>query len=213
MKNRGPDGQSVRDLLEAALEGHAARAARSAGAEPAGPNQGSSGPQASAASTCVVVGEIVDTHNPHLPGRVLTRWLDAAGVPIERWLQRERYLSLRPGDRVLVTLPAGWNEWIVTGVLGREVSPVEADEANLQTLQLGPGEAVRVVSHTGEPLLTLRQAPEGPVLELAKGNVELAVERTLRLRADTIELVSSHGGIDVRSEGDAVLRARTIRLN
>jgi len=35
----------------------------------------------------------------------------------------------------------------------------------------------------------------------------------MRLRADTVEIVSAHGGIDLRTDGDAVVRGRTIRLN
>jgi hypothetical protein len=70
-----------------------------------------------------------------------------------------------------------------------------------------------VVSHDGRPLLTLLQGEHGPVLQLGEGDVELSAERTLRLRADTIELTSASGGIDLRTDGDAVVRARTIRLN
>lgn len=207
MKNRRPDGQTARELLEAALEGSAALAAA-----PAAPATGDSARPAVVATT-TVVGEILDTHNPHLPGRVLARFRGADGAWLERWLQRERHLSLQKGDRVLVTLPSGWNEWLVTGALGREAETPLQDEGNLRTLQLGPGERVSIQSHTGETLLTLRQGPDGAVLELGSGNVELAAARTLRLRADTIELVSSNGGIDVRTDGDAVFRARTIRLN
>jgi hypothetical protein len=61
--------------------------------------------------------------------------------------------------------------------------------------------------------MTLRQGPDGPVVELGDGNVELAAARTLRLSADTIELVSAAGGIDLRTEGDTVVRAQVIRLN
>jgi len=65
----------------------------------------------------------------------------------------------------------------------------------------------------GTPLLTVRQGVDGPELQLGTDNVELKAKRTLRLTADTIELNAQHGGVDLRTEGDAVLRARTIRLN
>ncbi|MFC1643045.1 hypothetical protein ACFL5O_10250, partial [Myxococcota bacterium] len=161
----------------------------------------------------VVVGEVLDTQHPHLPGRVLVRWLDRQGQVVDRWLQRERHLSLRKADRVLVTLPAGWNEWVVTGALGREASSPLPDLENVSQLRLQPGEVLRVVSYEGHPLVTLRQGPDGPVLELGNGNVELAAARTLRLSADSIEIASAAGGIDLRSDGDTVVRARTIRLN
>jgi hypothetical protein len=160
-----------------------------------------------------VVGEILDTHHPHLPGRVFVRWIDAEGVLLERWLLRERHLSLRTGDRVLVTQPIGWMEWLVTGVLGGEGAPPSPAEKNRSIVQLEPGEVLEIRSCEGVRLLTLRQGVDGPVLELANDNLELAAERTLRLRADTVEIVSSHGGIDLRTDGDAVVRGRTIRLN
>src|SRR3712207_1009717 len=98
MKNRRPDGQTARELLEAALEGSAAGMAATRNA----------GNSAEPRPTITVVGEVLDTHNPHLPGRVLVRFCEADGQCVERWLQRERHLSLVPGDRVLVTLPSGW---------------------------------------------------------------------------------------------------------
>ena len=86
-------------------------------------------------------------------------------------------------------------------------------ELRLRMLGLEPGQVLRVLCHDGRALLTLRQADHGPVLQLGEGDVELSAERTLRLRADAIELTSASGGIDLRTAGDAVLRARTIRLN
>jgi hypothetical protein len=144
---------------------------------------------------------------------VLVRWLDPEGATLEQWVQRERHLSLRVGDRVLLTLPAGWKDWIVTGALAREVAAPVPDAENRSTLRLQPGEALEIESHDGVPLLRVRQGAEGPVLELPAGNLELSAARTLRLSGDTVEIVSAHGGIDVRTEGDAVLRGRTIRLN
>ena len=222
MKNSSQDGRTLSDLIETALAGSAVAGAASApepegqtaeiahAAEAAGPG--------SHLST-VVVGEVLDTHHPHLPGRVLVRWLDHQGILLDRWIQRERHLSLRKADRVLLTLPAGWREWVVTGALGRESSEPtgeleNAENAeNVSNVRLGPGEALRILSHEGQPLMTLRQGPEGPIVELGEGNVELAASRTLRLSADTIEIVSAAGGTDLRTEGDTVVRARTIRLN
>jgi hypothetical protein len=197
MKGLTPDGQTLSELLETTLAGTAVSGERAA---------------ESHVST-VVVGEVLDTHHPHLPGRVLVRWLDHQGVLADRWLQRERHLSIRKGDRVLLTLPAGWREWVVTGALGRESSEPIEDVENASNMRLGPGETLRILSHEGRPLMTLRQGPDGPIVELGEGNVELAAARTLRLSADTIELVSAAGGIDLRTEGDTVVRAQVIRLN
>jgi hypothetical protein len=55
----------------------------------------------------VFVGEIVDTHHPHLPGRVLVRWWPSADGERSEWLHHERHLTLARGDRVLVEIAAG----------------------------------------------------------------------------------------------------------
>ena len=196
MKNRLPDGRNLKELVESALEGQAAVDATDEGE-----------------SRGTVVGELLDTHHPHLPGRVLVRWLNTARESVERWVQAERHLSLHKGDRVLLTLPLGWKQWVVTGALGQEGAPPVPDEENISQLSLQPREVLQILSHGGSPLVTIRQGVNGPEVELGSGHVELKAARTLRLKADTIELVSANGGIDVRSSGDAVFRARTIRLN
>ena len=239
MKNERPDGQNLRDLLEAAL-------AQSLGAHPppssAAPDVAPPSPPAASspaagspvAGSPVVVGEIVDTHHPHLPGRVLVRWWPSADAERSEWLHHERHLTLVRGDRVLVTLPLGWAEWLVTGALGRAPSPpAEAapqpsaataegpgsaplaalPHAGSARLQLEPGEVLIIVGHDGQPLLQVRQTPDGLQLELGRDQLELKARRRLRLSADSIEIAAGPGGIDVRTDGDAVTRARTIRLN
>jgi hypothetical protein len=197
MENRTPDGKTFQEVIEAALESQAGLAA----------SQG----EPSAGCT---VGEVLDTHNPHLPGRVFVRWINAEHQKNEHWLQAERHLRLRKGDRVIMTMPTGWQQWVVTGALGRELEPPpEPQASDVPELRLEPGQAVRILSHDGTALLTVRQGADGPELQLGTGNVELKAARTLRLTADTIELHAQHGGVDLRTEGDAVVRARTIRLN
>lgn len=218
MKHQKDHGQTLRDLVESALEqslsrGETGRVVHGSltGGAPSEPNAAPSSDSASRGG--VAVGEVLDTHHPHLPGRVLVRWLELDGKEVERWLQRERHLSLLKGDRVLVTLPVGWSQWIVTGALGRESREPAVDVENARDLRLGPGETLRVFSHEGQPLLSLTQGTDGPVLQLGDGNVELKVARTLRIEADTVELAAGEGGIDLRTDGDSVMRARTIRLN
>lgn len=196
MHNRTPDGKTFQEVIEAALEGQA-------GIE-AGQGQPSPG---------CIVGEVLDTHHPHLPGRVFVRWLTEEHQALEHWLQAERHLRLRKGDRVIMTMPTGWKQWIVTGALGRELEPAAEPQSDVPELRLEPGQAVRIVAHDGSALLTVCQGVNGPELQLGTGNVELKAARTLRLTADTIELHASSGGVDLRTDGDAVLRARTIRLN
>lgn len=196
MKNRTAGGRDLRDLIESALEGQA---------------QVEAGDDGEVRGT--VVGEVLDTHHPHLPGRVFVRWLNSEKKTVEHWVRAERHLSLKAGDRVLLTLPMGWKEWVVTGALGRESAVPVEDASNATQLRLGPGEALQILSHDGSLLVTVRQGAEGPEFELGNGHVELKSKRTLRLAADTIELEAANGGIDLRTEGDAVVRARTIRLN
>jgi hypothetical protein len=196
MQNRTPDGKTFQEVMEAALEGEAAQAAG----------------EGEEARGCTV-GEVLDTHHPHLPGRVFVRWLDGARRAQEHWLQAERHLRLRKGDRVILTMPSGWRQWVVTGALGRNLEPAPSEAEAMPELRLEPGQAVRILGHDGAPLITVRQGVDGPELQLGTGNVELKATRTLRLTADTIELHAEHGGVDLRTEGDAVVRARTIRLN
>lgn len=160
----------------------------------------------------VIVGEVVETRHPERPGRVLVSWRDRERQTMTEWLLPERHLTLRIGDRVLLALPEGWHEWIVTGALGGEPTAPQAPPDHERQVTLEPGEVVRFVAHDGKPLVTVRQSPEGPLVELGEGNVELKAARTLRLSAQTVEITAS-SGIDVRTEGDTVVRARTIRLN
>jgi len=198
MRNRAPDGRDLRGVIEAALEAQAGALATDEA-----PSNGS------------VMGEVLDTHNPHLAGRVLVRFLDSKHQVVERWLEYERHLSLQKGDRVLLTLPLGWQQWIVTGALGRKPAPPEKSEAgeDLAEVRLAPGEGVKIVAHDGNALVTIRQGASGPELELGGDDVELKAARVLKLSADTIELRAASGGIDLRADGDTVVRARTIRLN
>lgn len=196
MQNRTPDGKTFQEVIEEALEGRVAEAA-SEGVEAAG----------------CIVGEVLDTHHPHLPGRVFVRWINAEHKPVELWVQAERHLRLRKGDRVILMMPTGWKQWVVTGALGRDLETPPEPTEDVPELQLEPGQAVRIVNHDGTALITVRQGVDGPELQLGTGNVELKAARTLRIAADTIELHAKHGGVDLRTEGDAVVRARTIRLN
>jgi hypothetical protein len=196
MHNRTPDGKTFQEVIEEALDGHAANNAADAVEAPG-----------------CIVGEVLDTHHPHLPGRVFVRWIGAEQKTIKHWVQAERHLRLRKGDRVIMTLPTGWKQWVVTGALGRELDSTPEEASDLPELRLAPGQSLRITSHDGTPLVTVRQGVDGPELELGSDNVELKAKRTLRLTADTIELHAKQGGVDLRTDGDAIVRARTIRLN
>jgi hypothetical protein len=242
MRNDRPDGKSLRTLLEEALA--PSLAARTLTVVPPlrpaasldetavvprtpEPTELAPGgvPSTPASGSPVVVGEVVDTHHPHLPGRVLVRWLAQAEGERSEWLHHERHLTLGRGDRVLLTLPLGWAEWLVTGALGRAITAASASADNenaapsplepvpASTLRLEPGQSVSIIGHDGQPLLSVRQTEDGLCLELNRDEIELKARRRLRLSADSIEIAAGPGGVDVRTEGDAVTRARAIRLN
>ncbi len=221
MRNERPDGRNLRTLLEAALAPSLGSPAPAGGVpEPVVP---------ASSGSPVVVGEVVDTHHPHLPGRVLVRWSTRPEGERTEWLHHERHLTLGRGDRVLVTLPLGWAEWLVTGALGRATtapssgidegtpapSPHAVDPAPRRdpALRLEPGQSLRIIGDDGQPLLTVHPTGDGLRLELARDQIEIKARRRLRLSADSIEIAAGPGGVDVRTEGDAVIRARAIRLN
>lgn len=160
----------------------------------------------------MVVGQVLDTHHPFMPGQVLVAWVDAEGQRSEGWLERERHLSLSIGDRVLLSWVPSLTAWIVTGALGRKPGSPAPDPDNERQLRLQPGESVCIVAHDGQPMLTLRQGPNGAVIELGAGDVDLKAARTLRLSAESVEVRASED-IDLRSDRDTLVRGRFIRLN
>lgn len=160
----------------------------------------------------MVVGQVLDTHHPLMPGRVMVAWVDAAGQRSEGWLERERHLSLSIGDQVLLSWIFALQEWVVTGALGRKPESPAPDPDNERQLRLQPGESVSIIAHDGQPMLTLRQGPSGPVIELGAGDVDLKAARTLRLSGESIEVRAAED-IDLRSDRDTLVRGRFIRLN
>ena len=53
----------------------------------------------------------------------------------------------------------------------------------------------------------------GPRVELHQRDVALEMPGRLRIGAERIELHSREGGVDIRSDGDTIVRSRIIRLN
>jgi len=160
----------------------------------------------------MLVGQVLDTHHPFMPGQVLVAWVDADGQRAESWLERDRHLSLSIGDRVLLSWVSPLQAWVVTGALGRKPGSPAPDPDNERQLRLQPGESVCIVAHDGQPMLTLRQGPSGTVIELGAGDVDLKAAGTLRLSAESVEVRASED-IDLRSDRDTLVRGRFIRLN
>lgn len=161
----------------------------------------------------MVVGEVLDTHHPHRPGRVLVRWYDVQASEHAHWLPRITTVPVATGSRVLLSRPTNWPEWLVVGALSATPAEVRAARPEArQVVQIESGESVRVESRHGEPLFELSHREGKPFLRL-QDDICLEVEGTFAVAADRIELRSGQGGTDSRSDGEMIFRSPRIRLN
>lgn len=166
------------------------------------------------------VGECIDTHHPHLGGRVLVRAYGDDGGLVCAWLAMLGHVSVRTGDRVLIQKPENWPEALIVGVIAgsrasRRARQLQAEQepSGAPELQLMPGRALLISGPDGRALMRLAATDHGPHIELLQPDVSLEASGCLRFAAERIELAAGSGGVDIRSDGDAVVRARTIRLN
>jgi hypothetical protein len=177
--------------------------------------------QALAFGAGTLIGECLDTHNPHLPGRVLVRARTDDGTLAHAWLPMLAQLRVRAGTRVLLSKPNNWPEPVVIGALtGLEPASEPASELTASEsggdpqLRLEPGQTLVITGPTGQPLVRVGANESGdPHIELLGTGASIDVDGCLRIGADRIELESRAGGIDLRTEGDAIVRGRVIRLN
>jgi hypothetical protein len=166
-----------------------------------------------------LVGECLDTHNPHLPRRVLVRARDQDGMPVTAWLPTLADLRVRAGHKLLLSKPDNWPEPVVIGVIaGLERPEDDAQQTSVPapeqpSLRLEQGQAVVITDPAGQPLLELHATIDGPRIALLGADVSLDAAGCLRIGAERIELCARAGGVDIRTDGDAVVRARVIRLN
>lgn len=166
-----------------------------------------------------LVGECLDTHNPHLPGRIFVRSRGEDGKPVCAWLPVLDQLRVQPGCRVLLTRPDNWPEHVVLGVLSgltdpqADSEPTPATAPEQPTLRLERGETLVVTNADGQPLLELSASESGPKLRLFQDDIAFEMPGRVRIGAERIELHSREGGVDIRSDGDTIVRSRFIRLN
>ncbi len=168
-----------------------------------------------------LVGECLDTHNPHLPRRVLVRARDVDGKPVSAWLAVLDQLRIQPGDKLLLSKPDNWPEPVVLGVLAgleRPDAPDVADRPEASSggdpqLRLESGQSVVITNPEGVPIMSLSATARGPRVELLAANVSFDMPGVVRIGAERIELHSRAGGVDIRSDGDTIVRSRIIRLN
>ncbi|AZD22385.1 hypothetical protein [Pseudomonas chlororaphis] len=161
-----------------------------------------------------LLGEVIDTHHPELPGYVFVRW-SAGSEQVARWLECVRTVVPQRGDRVLLEQPANWPEALVVATLeppypgAIQPPPSEAS----QTVTVPSGQCVRIADARGNPLIEVQGSSRGPVVRLIGDDVDLQVDGKLRLRAEAIELRGGRGGVDIRTDAETVVRGRFIRLN
>lgn len=173
--------------------------------------------QAARFGSGTLVGECIDTHNPHLPRRVLVRARDEDGMPVTAWLPTLADLRVSAGHKVLLSKPDNWPEPVVIGVIAGLERPDEqrapTPTPEQPSLRLEQGQALVITDPAGQPLLELHATIDGPRIALLGNDVSLEAPGCLRIGAERIELCARAGGVDIRTDADAVVRARVIRLN
>ncbi len=176
-----------------------------------------------------LVGECLDTHHPHLPRRVFVRVRDSEGTPVMAWLPTLAQLRIRAGHRVLISKPENWPEPVVTGVIAGLERPSEdggpsqaqvpvagdpsSDTPPEPELRLAQGERLLIRGPDGTVLMRIAATAAGPEFTLLGPDANFELPGRLRIGAEQIELHAGAGGVDIRTEGDTVVRARFIRLN
>lgn len=170
------------------------------------------------ASADSVVGEVVDTHHPHRPGRICVRWRDATGAEHVHWLPYNTGLRFNIGQRVVIARPSNWPEWLVTASLSQawEQGPIqenpEDEDSSVTTIRLEESETLRVQNARGETMFELGRQGGQPVLKVSR-DLNLELDGTFRVDAARVEIRSGQNGTDIRSEGDTVVRSRQVRIN
>lgn len=167
-----------------------------------------------------IVGEVVDTHHPHRPGRVCVRWRDVDALVQEHWLAYAAHVRPEIGRYVVLARPSNWGEWIVTAMLSLTSRANHAESTpdssphlcDSRSVKLDENETIRVENAQGKFMFELRHTGEQPVLSLGR-DLTISLDGTLRFSADRIEMRSGAQGTDLRSEGSTVLRAPQIRIN
>jgi hypothetical protein len=163
-----------------------------------------------------LVGECLDTHHPHLPHRVFVEARDRDGEPVRAWLPVLDHLRIRAGAKVMLSKPDNWPEPVVVGVLlGLEQHATQdgAAASDGPSLRLELGQALVITGPNAQPLLQVSATADGPKIELFQADVAIDMPGCVRIGADRIELRSRAGGVDIRSDGDTIVRSRFIRLN
>jgi len=158
------------------------------------------------------VGTVVDADHPTLVGRVRVTW-EGAGPNAARWMPALTHLSIREGDRVLVSSPKFLDEPVVGGVLDGFRRRPEPTREQKMGLTLERDETIQVLTREGSPLLSLHYEDTGPVVRLLDNDVNLEMEGRLRLSAKSIAFAAREGGIDIEANDDVRIAGEMVKLN
>lgn len=170
-------------------------------------------PDQSTAMPGSIIGECVDDRHPSISGRVLVVWEESNGKQTEQWLPTLQGLAVRKMDRVLLQQPVNWQEPVVFGVLdGLEDRP-EADKKARHMLDLKSDEAVRIDSHSGQPLIEIFEQDNQPVVRLLSEGINLDLNGKLKISAESIDLQARKGGVAITAESDVVVKGEMVELN
>jgi hypothetical protein len=165
----------------------------------------------------VLLGTCVDDHHEVWLGRVRVRWdapsQEATEEGGEAWLPTLKGLVVRSGDRVLLTRPANAPEPVVIGVLDGLRQRGEAPAIPAAHRVLRPDESLRIDLEDGSPLLEVTPGENGPVVRLASGDVQIAVDGRLGIRAAALSFETHDGPVEIHAHEDVIVQGEIIRLN
>lgn len=172
----------------------------------------SGAPSARSIRASPIVGECLRSEHPTLQGRVLVRWtVDAEGYT--RWLPTLMNLPVRESDRVLVVQAANFDEPVVVGVIDGFAERPEPLRSERAGIELRRDECVRVHGTDGRELLEISEGDSGPVVRLARTDVELDLPGALRITADQIAMKARRGQVALEASDDVVVKGEVIHLN
>jgi hypothetical protein len=160
------------------------------------------------------VATCVDTTHPSLRGRVRVSWAHAAGdAPQSWWVPTLQGLALRSGDRVLVSRAGGLPEPIVVGVVdGFEERP-EPSQRGGPTVEIQPDEVLTIAARDGQPLVEIRQGPDGPSVRLLSPDTQIELPGRLSISAAELSLKARRGNVEIEASDQVVVTGETVKLN
>ena len=158
------------------------------------------------------VGRVIGERHPVLEGRVLVQY-EREGGAVDAWLPVLYGASVRTSDTVLLSDPCNWCEPIVIGVISGFATRPTPIRRTAYDVELREGEIVEVRDSWGRPLLHIQEGDAGPILRLARADVDLEIAGRLRIRADSLELAALRGAICIDATDDVIVRGEIIHLN